>query len=63
MNILVGFENSQEVLSAFMALGHTGMSCDLNYDGMKGLPHYRGDIFDVLGCGWDLIILHPPCTH
>lgn len=62
MNILVGFENSQEVLAAFMALGHTGMSCDLNYDGAKGLPHYRGDIFDVLGRGWDLVIAHPPCT-
>lgn len=62
MNVLVGFENSQEVLAAFMALGHTGMSCDKYYPGEKGLPHYKGDIFDVLYCGWDLVILHPPCT-
>jgi hypothetical protein len=62
MNILTGFERSQEVLAAFMTLGHTGMSCDKYADGEKGLPHYRGDIFDVLGCGWDLVILHPPCT-
>jgi len=63
MNVLIGFERSQEVLAAFMALGHKGMSCDKYADGEKGLPHYRGDIFDVLGCGWDLVILHPPCTH
>jgi hypothetical protein len=63
MNVLIGFEESQEVLAAFLTLGHTGMSCDLYHDGAKGLPHYRGDIFDILGCGWDLVILHPPCTH
>jgi hypothetical protein len=63
MNVLIGFEESQEVLSAFLERGHTGMSCDLYHDGAKGLPHYRGDIFDILGCGWDLVILHPPCTH
>lgn len=63
MNILVGCETSQEVLAAFMALGHTGMSCDKYYPGEKGLPHYQGDLFDILGCGWDLVIAHPPCTH
>jgi len=26
-------------------------------------PHYRGDVRDVLGDGWDLMIAHPPCTH
>lgn len=63
MNVLVGFEQSQVVTAAFIALGHKAMSCDLNYDGAKGLPHYRGDIFDVLCQAWDLIILHPPCTY
>ena len=63
MNVLTGFENSQEVLAAFIERGHTGMSCDLYHDGEKGLPHYRGDIFDVLGEDWDLVILHPPCTN
>lgn len=62
MNILVACETSQEVLSAFMALGHIGMSCDKEYPGEKGLPHYQGDLFDILGCGWDLVIAHPPCT-
>ncbi|HWU70792.1 MAG TPA: hypothetical protein VN017_05510 [Pseudoxanthomonas sp.] len=22
-----------------------------------------GDVFDILGRGWDLMIAHPPCTH
>jgi hypothetical protein len=62
MDILVGFEESQEVTAAFIAQGHNAMSCDLYHDGAKGLPHYRGDIFDVLCQRWDLVILHPPCT-
>jgi len=63
MNVLVGFEQSQEVTSAFIAKGHNAMSCDLYYPGDKGLPHYQGDIFDLLNRQWDLIILHPPCTY
>jgi hypothetical protein len=62
MKILVGFEESQEVAAAFIAAGHDAMSCDLHYPGAKGLPHYQGDVFDVIDRGWDLIILHPPCT-
>lgn len=62
MNVLVGFEQSQEVTAAFIAEGHNAMSCDLNYQGEKGLPHYQGDVFDLLNRRWDLIILHPPCT-
>lgn len=63
MKVLVGFEQSQIVTAAFIARGHDAMSCDLYYDGAKGLPHYRGDVFDVLSDGWDLAILHPPCTY
>lgn len=63
MRVLVGFEESQEVTEAFTKLGHKAMSCDLNFPGAKGLPHYRGDVFDVLCDSWDLVILHPPCTY
>lgn len=63
MKVLVGCEESQEVTAAFIALGHDAMSCDKEYPGAKGLPHYQGDVFDVLHEGWDLIILHPPCTY
>lgn len=38
------------------------MSCDLLPTEVPG-PHYVGDVFDILGRGWDLMIAHPPCTH
>lgn len=38
------------------------MSCDLLPTEVAG-PHYQGDVFDVIGDGWDLLIAHPPCTH
>lgn len=38
------------------------MSCDLLPTDAPG-PHYQGDVRDVLGNGWDLIIAHPPCTY
>lgn len=62
MNVLVGCEESQEVVAAFIAKGHTAMSCDINYPGAKGLPHYQGDLFDLDFSIFDLIIVHPPCT-
>jgi len=24
--------------------------------------HYQGDVADIIGRGWDLMIAHPPCT-
>jgi hypothetical protein len=38
------------------------MSCDLLPTEVDG-PHHQGDVFDVIGDGWDLMIAHPPCTH
>lgn len=38
------------------------MSCDLLPTDVPG-PHYQGDVRDVLGDGWDLMVCHPPCTH
>ena len=38
------------------------MSCDLLPTDAPG-PHYQGDVFDILGDGWDLMIAHPPCTY
>ena len=61
MKVLVACEESQEVTAAFIALGHDVMSCDL-YPGAKGLPHYQGDVMDIINEGWDLMIAHPPCT-
>lgn len=38
------------------------MSCDLLPTDVPG-PHWQGDVREVLGMGWDLMIAHPPCTH
>ena len=55
-------EYSGTVRDAFLALGHDAMSCDLLPTDSPG-PHYQGDVRDILGNGWDLMIAHPPCTH
>jgi hypothetical protein len=62
MKILVACEYSGAVRDAFRVLGHDAMSCDLLPTDVPG-PHYQGDVFDVIGDGWDLMIAHPPCTH
>jgi hypothetical protein len=62
MRVLVACEYSGRVRDAFIALGHDAMSCDLLPTDALG-PHYQGDVRDVLGDGWDLMVAHPPCTH
>jgi len=58
----VACEYSGAVRDAFRARGHDAMSCDLLPTDVDG-PHYQGDVFDVIGNGWDLMIAHPPCTY
>ena len=62
MRVLVACEFSGVVRDAFRAHGHDAVSCDLLPSDEPG-PHYRGDVFDIIGEGWDLMIAHPPCTH
>ena len=62
MRVLIGCEFSGIVRDAFAALGHDAMSCDLLASERPGL-HYRGNVLDILGDGWDLMIAHPPCTY
>ena len=62
MRVLVACEYSGTVRDAFRALGHDAMSCDLLPTDRDG-PHHQGDVFDVIGDGWDLMIAHPPCTY
>lgn len=61
MKVLVACEYSGRVRDAFIANGHDAMSVDLLPTDRPG-PHYQGDVFDVLGDGWDLMVAHPPCT-
>jgi len=62
MRVLVACEYSGTVRDAFIRRGHEAMSCDLLGTDSEG-PHYKGDVMDVLGDGWDLMIAHPPCTY
>jgi hypothetical protein len=62
MNVLIACEYSGIVRDAFLALGHTALSCDLIPSERPG-PHIIGDVRGVLGYKWDLMIAHPPCTH
>lgn len=62
MRVLVACEYSGTVRDAFLRAGHEAMSCDLLPTDVPG-PHYQGDVRDVIGNGWDLMIAHPPCTY
>lgn len=62
MKVLVACEYSGVVRDAFIARGHDAISCDLLETDSPG-PHIKGDCFPVIEQGgWDLIIMHPPCT-
>jgi len=62
MKILVACEYSGTVRDAFIRAGHDAMSCDILPTDQPG-PHYQGDVMDILGKDWDMLIAHPPCTH
>lgn len=62
MRVLVACEFSGTVREAFAAQGHDAWSCDLLETETPG-QHIVGDVLDVLGDGWDLMVAHPPCTH
>ena len=62
MKVLIACEFSGTVRDAFIAKGCDAMSCDLLPTERDG-PHYQGDVRDILGDGWDLMVAHPPCTH
>ena len=65
MDVLVGCEYSGIVRDAFIDAGHYAVSCDLLPTESDKGDHWQGDIFNCLRetQEWDLIILHPPCTH
>jgi site-specific DNA-cytosine methylase len=60
--VLVACEYSGSVRDAFAALGWDAWSCDILPSEKPG-NHYQGDVRDILGDGWDILIAHPPCTH
>lgn len=63
MRILVACEFSGRVRDAFTARGHAAVSCDLEPSESPGGLHYQGDVRDILGEPWDMLIAFPPCTY
>ena len=63
MRILIGCETSGVVRRAMAARGHDVWSVDLlpSEDGSN--RHIVGDVRDYLNDGWDLAVMHPPCTR
>ena len=62
MRILIACEYSGKVREAFRALGHDAWSCDLLPADDDSPHHIQGDVLEVIGQGWDMMIGHPPCT-
>jgi hypothetical protein len=60
--VLVACEYSGTVRDAFAKIGWEAWSCDLLPTEKTG-NHYQGDVRDMLGEKWDLMICHPPCTY
>lgn len=63
MRVLIGCECSGVVRRAFAALGHDVWSCDLKPAEDGSNRHFVGDVRDYLHMGWDLAVMHPPCTR
>ena len=62
MKVLIACEFSGIVREAFAKRGHDATSDDLLPTEIPG-KHYQGNVLDIIGDGWDLMIAHPPCTH
>lgn len=62
MKVLIACEFSGTVREEFKKLGWDAWSCDLLDTEISG-NHYKGDVFDIIDQGWDLMIAHPPCTY
>lgn len=62
MRVLIACEFSGIVREAFRKQGHDAWSCDLLDTEIPG-QHIKGDVLKVLNYGWDMMIIHDPCTY
>lgn len=62
MKVLIACEFSGIVRGAFARAGHDACSCDLLPSERFG-RHMIGDVRNILGAGWDMMIAFPPCTY
>ena len=64
MKVLIACETSGIARRAFAALGHDVWSCDLEPAEDGSSRHIICDVLDgILSEGWDLAVMHPPCTR
>lgn len=63
MKVLIACESSGTVREAFRKLGHDAWSADLLPADDSSPFHVQGDVMNILGEGWDMMIGHPPCTR
>lgn len=64
LRVLIGCEFTGTMRRAFAARGHDAWSCDLLPADDGSNRHIVGDVRDLLGDGWDLLVVaHPPCTR
>ena len=62
--VLIACEYSGVVRNAFLDRGFDAWSCDLLPSEDRSNRHITGDALDILGDGWDMMIVaHPPCTR
>ena len=61
--VLLACEHSGTVSLEFQNKGCFVVSCDLLPSEEPSVPHYQGNVLDLIELGWDLMIAHPPCTH
>jgi hypothetical protein len=62
LRVLVACEFSGVVREAFRERGFDAWSCDRLPSEDDSFFHVTGDVSDLLGLRWDLMIAHPPCT-
>jgi hypothetical protein len=66
VKVLIGCETSGVVRNAFIARGHDAWSSDLlpaDDGGNHILCEHGKHLLEIARRGWDLFIVHPPCTY
>ena len=61
--VLLACEHSGTVSIEFQKRGCFVVSCDLLPTEEPSVPHFQGDVLELINLGWDLMVAHPPCTH
>lgn len=64
LRVLIGCATSCVSLDAFLDRGHDAWQCDILPSDKPTNRHIQDDIRNVLGWGWDLMLVsNPPCTR